>query len=158
MHQCLKCKKYFEDEEVPIIDGCSCGGHIFLFVKQPEDVDRAEKVYEQIESKIQELEQQEIEEEKAEGQQELTTPPEKYEKTDTPKESNRYASARKAALAEKRKFGVETIRVKDMGVFEINLDALMKGRPIIVLSKGGSYVISLPSIFGKESEVVLKKE
>ena len=56
--------------------------------------------------------------------------------------------------AEKRKFGVETIRVKDMGVYEINIDALMKGRPIVVLSKGGSFVISLPSAFGrKEAEV-----
>ncbi len=47
-------------------------------------------------------------------------------------------------------FGVETVRLKNAGVYEINIKALMRGRPMIVLSKGGSYVISLPSAFGGE--------
>ena len=152
MHQCLKCKKYYEDEEVPILEGCECGGHIFLFVKQPQDVDRADKIYEEIETKIRELELEQVEGEKGQGQQELTTSPAEYEK-DSP---GKYAAARKAVQAEKRKFGIETIRVKDIGVYEINLDALMKGHPIVVLSKGGSYIISLPSVFGKDSDVMLK--
>jgi len=150
MHQCLKCKDYYEDDDVPILEGCKCGGHIFLFVKQPGDVERADKIYEEIEVKIKELEQEQIEEDKEEGQQELTTPPAKYESP-----PNRYSEARKAVQSEKRKFGIETIKVKDIGVYEINLDALMKGHPIVVLSKGGSYIISLPSAFGKDSEVVL---
>jgi predicted nucleic acid-binding Zn-ribbon protein len=151
MHQCLKCKKYFEDDEVPILDGCECGARIFLFVKQPEDVNRAEKMYSQIESKIKELEQEQVEIEKEEGQQELTTPPEEYEK----EKPNKYTAARTAVKTEKSKFGIETIRVNDMGVYEINIDALMKGKPVVVLSKGGSYIISLPSVFGKESGVMI---
>jgi predicted nucleic acid-binding Zn-ribbon protein len=152
MHQCLKCKKFFEDDEVPILDGCGCGARIFLFVKQPEDVERADKVYSQIEQKIKELEQDQLVEEKLEGQQELTTAPEEYEKPDV---SHKYTSARNAVKQEKSKFGIETIKVKDIGIYEINLDALMKGRPVVVLSKHGSYIISLPSVFGKDSEVVL---
>ena len=151
MHQCLKCKKYFEDDEVPILDGCECGARIFLFVKQPEDVNRAEKMYSQIESKIKELEQEQVEIEKEEGQQELTTPPEEYEK----EKPIKYTAARTAVKTEKSKFGIETIRVNDMGVYEINIDALMKGKPVVVLSKGGSYIISLPSVFGKESGVMI---
>mgnify|MGYP001279132040 CR=1 FL=1 len=152
MHQCLKCKKYFEDDEVPILDGCDCGARIFLFVKQPEDVERADKVYSQIEQKIKELEQEQVAEDKLEGQQDLTTSPESYDK---PEVSNKYTAARKAVKDEKSKFGIETIKVKDIGIYQINLDALMKGRPVVVLSKGGSYIISLPSVFGKNSEVVL---
>jgi len=147
MHQCLKCKKYYEDDDVPIIGGCECGGRMFLFVKQPEDVERAEQIYSQLESKIKELEQ----EQKSEEQQELITPPVKYEKQPL----NKHTAARRAVQAEKKKFGIETIKVRDIGIYEINLDALMKGRPVVVLSKGGSYIISLPSVFGKDSEVVL---
>ena len=152
MHQCLKCKKYYEDDEVPILEGCNCTGRVFLFVKPPEDVERADKVYDQIEQKIKELEQEQTEEEKLEGQQELTTLPENYESEKT----HKYAEARNAVKAERKKFGIETIKVKDIGIYEINLDALMKGRPVVVLSKGGSYIISLPSVFGKDSGVMLK--
>lgn len=152
MHQCLKCKTYYEDESVPIIGGCSCGSRIFLFVKHRDDAKRADKVYAQIEDKIRELELQRTESKKSAGQQELTTPPGKYE---APKD--RYSPAAKAKK-EQKKFGVETIKVRDIGVYEINIDALLKGSPIIVLSKGGSYIISLPSIFGKDAgEVVLKE-
>ncbi|MDP7282127.1 MAG: Zn-ribbon containing protein [Candidatus Undinarchaeales archaeon] len=152
MHQCLKCKKYYEDDEVPILDGCTCGARIFLFVKQQADVERADKVFTQIEAKIKEIEQEQIEEEKLEGQKDLLTSPEDYETETVP---GKYAKARKSVKDEKSKFGIETIKVKDIGIYEINLDALMKGRPVVVLSKGGSYIISLPSVFGKDSEVVL---
>ena len=43
MHQCLKCKTMFANEEVPIIDGCSCGSKLFLFVKHKGDMKLAEK-------------------------------------------------------------------------------------------------------------------
>jgi len=47
------------------------------------------------------------------------------------------------------KFGIETIRVPREGVYEINIDALMQKRPIIVLEKGTVYFIHLPSVFEK---------
>jgi predicted nucleic acid-binding Zn-ribbon protein len=48
---------------------------------------------------------------------------------------------------EKRKFAVETIRTPKEGVYEIDLDALMKKRPLIILEKGKSYFIHLSSVF-----------
>lgn len=47
----------------------------------------------------------------------------------------------------KRKFGIETIRSPIEGVYEINIEALMKRRPLIILEKGKAYIIHLPSIF-----------
>jgi predicted nucleic acid-binding Zn-ribbon protein len=44
-------------------------------------------------------------------------------------------------------FGIETVRVPKDGVYEINIDALMKKRPVIVLEKGGIYIIHLPQVF-----------
>jgi len=47
----------------------------------------------------------------------------------------------------KRKFGIETIRSPKEGVYEIDLDALMKKSPLIILEKGKAYFIHLPSVF-----------
>jgi predicted nucleic acid-binding Zn-ribbon protein len=44
-------------------------------------------------------------------------------------------------------FGIETVRVPRDGVYEINIDALMKNKPIIVLERGNVYFIHLPSAF-----------
>ncbi|MCD6403251.1 MAG: hypothetical protein J7K98_02900 [Candidatus Aenigmarchaeota archaeon] len=49
----------------------------------------------------------------------------------------------------KSKFGVETIRIPKDGVYEINIDALLKGEPLIVLVKNGTYFVYLPSVFEK---------
>src|SRR3989344_7387812 len=130
MHQCLKCKTMFANEEVPIIDGCSCGSKLFLFVKHKGDVKLAEKYRPQLEAKIEEIDVQQ-----------------KRERTKPASKSS----------AEKPKFGVETIKVHDIGVYSIHLDALMKGAPIVVLAKGGSYIISFPSLFeDHELELTLK--
>jgi predicted nucleic acid-binding Zn-ribbon protein len=48
-------------------------------------------------------------------------------------------------------FGIETVRMPKAGVYEINIDALMKKRPVIVLERGGIYVIHLPQVFQTES-------
>ncbi|HIK02289.1 TPA: hypothetical protein H1012_00390 [archaeon] len=130
MHQCLKCKTMFANEEVPIIDGCSCGSKLFLFVKHKGDMKLAEKYRPQLEAKIEEIDVQQ-----------------KRERTKPASKSS----------AEKPKFGVETIKVHDIGVYSIHLDALMKGAPIVVLAKGGSYIISFPSLFeDHELEITLK--
>ncbi|HLD19512.1 MAG TPA: Zn-ribbon containing protein [Candidatus Nanoarchaeia archaeon] len=130
MHQCLKCKTMFANEEVPIIDGCSCDSKLFLFVKHKGDMKLAEKYRPQLEAKIEEIDVQQ-----------------KRERTKPASKSS----------AEKPKFGVETIKVHDIGVYSIHLDALMKGAPIVVLAKGGSYIISFPSLFeDHELEITLK--
>ncbi len=49
----------------------------------------------------------------------------------------------------KRKFGVETIKSPTKGIYEINLDALMKKKPLIILEKKRAYIIHLPSVFEK---------
>jgi predicted nucleic acid-binding Zn-ribbon protein len=48
---------------------------------------------------------------------------------------------------EKQKFGIETIKSPKEGVFEINLDALMERKPLIILEKKKAYIIHLPSVF-----------
>lgn len=50
-------------------------------------------------------------------------------------------------------FGIETVRVPKDGVYEINIDALMKKRPVIVLERGHVYFIHLPLLFEELSEM-----
>jgi predicted nucleic acid-binding Zn-ribbon protein len=46
-------------------------------------------------------------------------------------------------------FGVETVKMPIEGVYEINIDALMKKQPLIILKQGKTYQIHLPSVFEK---------
>ncbi|MFH8080401.1 MAG: Zn-ribbon containing protein [Candidatus Aenigmatarchaeota archaeon] len=49
-------------------------------------------------------------------------------------------------------FGIETIKNPKDGVYEINIDALMKRQPLIILRQGKTYLIHLPSVFEKVRE------
>lgn len=53
---------------------------------------------------------------------------------------------------DKNHFGVETIKNPIDGVYEINLDALMKKQPLVILKHGSTYIIHLPSVFDKVKE------
>jgi predicted nucleic acid-binding Zn-ribbon protein len=46
-------------------------------------------------------------------------------------------------------FEIETIKVPKEGVYEININALMSGKPLIIHEKDRAYIIHLPSIFEK---------
>jgi predicted nucleic acid-binding Zn-ribbon protein len=48
-----------------------------------------------------------------------------------------------------KKVEVETIKMPKEGVYEININALMNGKPLIVYEKARAYIIHLPSIFEK---------
>lgn len=114
------------------MNGCECGSRLFLFIKNPKDIERAQQYRKQLEERIEQIEQEKK------------------------SEKRRKAHGAKPKAHSKNKFGIETIKVHDIGVYYINIDALMKGAPIIVLSKSGSYIISFPTLFGDKVEVPLK--
>lgn len=122
----------YENENVPIVNGCECGSRLFLFIKHQDDIKRAEQYKAELEKKIEQID---IERKEAAAAE--------------PK-----AHAHRKSRP-KSKFGVETIRVHDIGIYSIHLDALMKGAPIVVLSKGGSYIISFPSLFEETEKMEL---
>ncbi len=128
----------YENEQVPIVEGCGCGSRLFLFIKSPVDIVRAERYRDELERKIADIDR----EKKTAGRAVRA----KRQKTKV--------AGKKAKP--KSKFGVETIKVLDIGIYEIHLEALIQGAPIIVLSKSGSYIISFPTLFGDKVEVPLK--
>ncbi|MEM7825780.1 MAG: Zn-ribbon containing protein [Candidatus Aenigmatarchaeota archaeon] len=127
MHKCVRCGEVFQDNDESILRGCTrCGSIFFLYLKTQEDTQQLEEIKKELEEKKTTLEE-EIE-----------------------KKIKEIKEERKAEKRVRRpKFGIETIRIRKEGVYEINLDALMKKRPLIILEKGRVYFVHLPSVFEK---------
>lgn len=122
MHKCVRCGSVFSDEDPSILRGCAhCGSIFFLYLRNQQD----------------EMQVKEIEEELASKQ------------TTLEKEVERKIGE-EVKRVRKREFGIETVRMPKEGVYEINLDALMQKKPLIVLEKGKIYLIHLPSVFEAE--------
>jgi len=122
-HQCLKCGKIYKDSKY-VLEGCpNCGGKSFYYTKKPLDEEKRKKIL------------KEIEEETIKG--------ERIE--DIIKEIKR---KKEEAIreAEKSKERVESISVKEIGEYEINVKRLVEEGTIIIY-KDGAYFIYLPSLF-----------
>lgn len=50
---------------------------------------------------------------------------------------------------DREKFGVETVREPKKGVYEINLDGLMRKQPLVIMEQGPVFLIHFPSTFQK---------
>jgi predicted nucleic acid-binding Zn-ribbon protein len=124
----VRCGEVFQDNDESILRGCTrCGSIFFLYLKTPEEIQQFEEIKKELEEK-------------------KTTLEEEIEKKIKEIKEERKVEKRKI---KKPKFGIETIRIPKEGVYEINLDALMKKRPLIILEKGKIYFVHLPSVFEK---------
>jgi len=133
MHKCVRCGATYEDNDSTILRGCNgCGSIFFLYLKSQQDAAEVKKIEKELETKSTTLEKELIKkiEEK------------KEEKAEIPEE--------KIKKEKKIEFGIETVRMPKEGVYEINIDALMQKRPLIILEKGKVYFIHLPSVFESE--------
>jgi len=107
MHKCLKCGKKFERITEEMFNGCpECGGRLFLYIRDGEDLEARELV-----------------------------------------DRIKVEEGGREKRPEER---IESLRILGAGVYELNLEALMEKREIVMgLKQSGSYVIHLPSLFGK---------
>lgn len=141
MHKCIRCGLTYPDNDSSILRGCTCGSIFFLFMKNPEDAQQIQQIQQELETKDTSLEKElskKIEERKVEEKIE--------ENVEVPKKvKEKIKKIRRKQI----EFGIETIRIPKEGVYEINVDALMKSRPLIILEKGRVYFIHLPSVFEK---------
>lgn len=132
-HKCVRCGKIFEDNDGNILRGCSCGSVFFLYMKTPQDAEQIKEIQKELETKETTLEQ------------ELTKQVEVKKK----EEEVAVKQGKNKRVVVKVKWGIETIKIPREGVYEINIDALMKKRPIVILERGRVYFIHLPSVFEK---------
>ncbi|MEM5793900.1 MAG: Zn-ribbon containing protein [Candidatus Aenigmatarchaeota archaeon] len=129
MHKCIRCGEVYQDNDESILRGClNCGSIFFLYLKTSEESKQLEEIEKELKEK------------------ETTLEKEIEKKIEEIKEEEKVKKKKVA----RKKFGIETIKIPKEGVYEINLDALMKKRPLIVLEKGKVYFVHLPSVFEKE--------
>lgn len=123
MHKCIRCGAIYEDKDISILKGCKCGSKFFLFLRHPEDALAIQKIEEELKTK----------------------------RTSLEKEIRKKIKIKKEEIKKEKKikFGIETVRIPKEGVYEIDIDALMKKQPLIILEKERVYFIHLPSVFEK---------
>ncbi len=132
-HKCIRCGAMYEDGDATILRGCpACGSIFFLYIKAPEDLEKVEKIERELKKR--------------------DTTLEKEIKKQIEKKVEEEKKVKPKREVEEIKFGVETIRIPKEGIYEINLDALMKSRPVIVLERGKVYFVHLPSVFEEIGE------
>jgi len=132
-HKCVRCGNVFEDNDSSILRGCSCGSVFFLYVKSQNDVEQIKEMQKELETKETTLEQ------------ELTKQVEEKKKVE--EKEIKEGKVKRGVI--NVKWGIETIKIPREGVYEINIDALMRKRPIVILERGRVYFIHLPSVFEK---------
>jgi predicted nucleic acid-binding Zn-ribbon protein len=138
----VRCGNTFEDNDPTILRGCkNCGSIFFLYMKSAEDAQQIKQIENELKAQDTTLEKEltkKIEEKKME-----IAVPVVEEKIEVAQKIE------KEMKTQKEKFGVETVKVPREGVYEINLEALMGRKPLIILEKGRVYFIHLPSAFEK---------
>ncbi|MEM2934920.1 MAG: Zn-ribbon containing protein [Candidatus Thermoplasmatota archaeon] len=128
-HQCLNCGKIYTDTKI-IENGCpNCGGKFFYYIRKPLETEKRIKILKEIEKeKFFEGEREKIENiiKRIEAEKE------KAEKE-----------------MEEMKERIESINIKEIGDYEINVRKLAEDGSIII-NREGVYFIYLPSLFQKK--------
>ena len=121
-HQCVRCRKFYEDGSDELLRGCHCGGKLFFFIKQEQmkslkEMDKKISLSDgdkkQIEEDVFDLVGQEIDRD------------------------------------EPVVLDIEAIKVLQPGKYELDLVHLFKGEPLIFKLEDGKYMIDLVQSFKK---------
>ncbi len=117
-HQCVRCGRLYPDGSSELLQGCSCGGRFFFYMR-PKDIDRAKELTTDL-----------TQEEK-----------EKIEKDVMDIVGETLDETQPVIL------DIESIRVLKPGQYEIDLVDLFKGEPLVYKLEDGKYVIDLLGTF-----------
>lgn len=164
-HQCLQCGGTFPEGSKDILRGCpSCGGTKFFFTRAPLSGGDLDRMRRSSEEEMRQLVRRVLtEESELEPATEEDSPPTPKGWVAIRKETLKAGYTSTEALKRKdgevfqrpvrrkrvrARKGPEVIRVVETGVYEIDLESLMRKNPIVI-QKGGTYLIYLPSLFSE---------
>jgi len=120
-HKCTRCGRVYEDGDVQILKGCAfCGGKKFYYINKNIDTNSNEKIRDLI-SNIQ------------------------LDNLDTLNKIERINKKNFKNAVDDRE--IESIKVVDDGLYQLDLDILMRRDEIIIEEKDGSYALHVPSLF-----------
>lgn len=121
-HQCVRCNTFYEDGAQEILNGCSCGGKLFFYIKK-ERLAKAKEVAGQVQ--LTETEKKQIEKDV-------------FELVGSKSEEDQPVV-----------LDLESIRITKPGKYELDLVHLFKKDPLIVKLEDGKYMIDIIETFKK---------
>ncbi len=119
-HQCVKCNKIYEDGSKELLEGCSCKGKFFFFIKKGK-MEEANKLV----SNLSHEDKEEIEKDV--------------------KDIIGIKDEDKSVILD-----LESIKILRPGKYEIDVVKLLKNKMLIYRLEDGKYIIDLNSTFKKE--------
>ena len=117
-HQCVRCNKMYDDGAQEILQGCSCGGRLFFYIKASRLKELKETTV-----KLTKKEKREIEKDV-------------YDLIDVSQDRSKPIV-----------LDLESIRIVKPGKYELDLVQLFKKQPLIYRLSEGKYMIDLPETF-----------
>ena len=147
-HQCLKCGKSYPEGTAQILKGCQeCGGTKFFYTKKPLDDQKRKKIQKETEQNTESIMEHLLQgnldnTQDADSRPWLQVKPRKVQEI-----MNEVAQQKKEVTQSlSQEDRIESISVKDLGEYDINIKKLLQEESVIV-QKDGSYLIHLPSVF-----------
>ncbi|MDY6789575.1 MAG: Zn-ribbon containing protein [Candidatus Nanohaloarchaea archaeon] len=122
-HRCMNCGREYSEDSDELIEGCECGSSLFLFQQEDEEAQDVEKLQEERDEVLDEIDQflEQMDEDGEEAHKNTT----------------------------KISFDLQSIRVIEEGVYEIDVKQLLKRVPLVVEIMDSGYYVHLPSVFKK---------
>ncbi|MBI4140176.1 hypothetical protein HY483_04450 [Candidatus Woesearchaeota archaeon] len=119
-HQCVRCNTFYNDGSKNIIEGCSCGGKLFYYIRK----EKLEQLRNNLESlpQLSPLQQKEIE-------------------RDVRTIVGNIEEEKPVVL------DVENIKIVGPGKYELDLVQLFKGEPLVFKIEEGKYFIDIAETF-----------
>lgn len=117
-HQCVRCNTFYDDGAKEIINGCSCGGKLFFYIKKSR-LEQAKKELPKLTTK-----------EKTEIEKDV------FEMVGSDIDEERPVV-----------LDFETIRVLKPGKYELDIVNLFKKEPLVFKLEEGKYMIDLQGTF-----------
>ncbi len=144
-HRCVKCTRVYSNSSPQLLHGCECGSRIFLFLK-PDQLTLAELDALGEEFVIDNQKIVELSREKpvsVELDLPLIEQAAKPSSQSAQKAANPAPLIPRAPMAPREQKGAENIRILERGLYELDLDSLMAGDPIVVRSEHGIYYVKI---------------
>lgn len=130
-HKCVHCSKLIGAGSKELLDGCSsCGGRFFFYIRE-EWLKKEQRVKEELEKQIDNIEH--------------LNPSEKEKVEQDVREILNLEDEEEPVILD-----IESVRVVSPGKFEIDLIALLNKKPIVFKLQEGKYMIDLDRMAKKE--------
>ncbi len=179
-HKCVRCGKMYGSGAEELLKGCSCSSRIFLFVR-PEQVTlkeqmeilkrEGEELVSENKAQLEEIAEitpitiekaSPVEIDLGEMSKPIGLPPTETkgvekERAEIVREAAEILEGKSASLQTPTEKPVENITILGKGQYELDINSLMQGNPLVIKSEHGVFYIRIPAPVKKQEMKRAKK-